>query len=269
MAACATTQAPEPEKPSSPRLGDAGAEAGPADGPRKRAPAAPLARTDSAAARARLPGSDAAADEPLYRVGDRRITKSDLGDFVLRYFPEKAADALTQLVDEALVAAEAEREGIAVDDALVGERADAYLEERRREVRIQFGPDADLETILEKRLGRDLAGYRRDAERLARTGLLLDRLVRVAQLREDRVRIRVLAPSWPSSPFGPMAPVSPWVPSVPGTPFGPIPPVLPLGPGGPISPCGLIVVDTCRSQSKRPVRFDRSWMLDTSLRWGS
>lgn len=132
------------------------------------------------------------ADEVLLRVGGRDLTKADLGDFVLRFQPERAAEAMDQLVEEAVVDVEARRESVVVPQKLLAERTDAYVDERRRSVRVQFGATADFEAFLASRLGRDLAGFRADAERLVRTTLLRERLVRLDQFREDGVEVRVL-----------------------------------------------------------------------------
>ncbi len=146
----------------------------------------------SAAGGSGLPAPERGADAVLYVVDGRGITNADLGDFILRYFPDRARDALGQLVDEALVTAEAGREGVDVAAGEVRARADAYIEERRRDVRIQYGPDAVLEQLLAERFGRDFESFRRDAERLARVALLRDRLVRLDQIREARVEVRAL-----------------------------------------------------------------------------
>jgi hypothetical protein len=128
----------------------------------------------------------------IWSVDGRPVTTSDLGDFVLRYSPDRAAEALDQLLDEAVIHLEAAREGVAVTDAVVAGRTDAWIEARRREARVQFGASTDFEKLLRDRYGRDLASYRADAERIVRAACLRDRLVRLDQLREDGVEVRVL-----------------------------------------------------------------------------
>jgi len=192
LAGCGGSGAAHVATPPSPTLADSSDAAVEPEARAGATPLPPLARWDTSLAKPALPRTGDSRDEVLYRVGTREITKADLGDFVVRYLPDKAGDALTQLVDQALVLAEAEREGVGVSDEAVRERAAAYLDERRREMRIQYGPDADLERILQERLGRDLDTYRADAARLARVALLMDRLVRLAQLREDGVLLRIV-----------------------------------------------------------------------------
>lgn len=128
----------------------------------------------------------------LRRVDGRALTKSDLGDFVLRYVPDRAADAMARLVEEAVVDAEARREGVTVPPELLRARTDAYVEDRRKDARVQYGATVDFEKLLLERYGRGLEGFRADAERLVRVELLCDRLVRLDQFREDGVEVRVL-----------------------------------------------------------------------------
>jgi len=157
-------------------------------------PASPF----SAPARAELlPVPDPPSARPgtvseIWSVDGRAVTTSDLGDFVLRYSPDRAAEALDQLLDEAVIHLEAAREGIMVEGAVVASRTDAWIDARRREARVQFGASTDFEKLLADRYGRDLASYRADAERIVRAACLRDRLVRLDQLREDGVEVRVI-----------------------------------------------------------------------------
>jgi hypothetical protein len=125
-------------------------------------------------------------------VDGRELTTADLGDFVVRFLPDSAAAALDQLRDEAVVLAEAARESVTVPDADIARGVDAYVEEKRRSARVQFGSSVDFEKLLRERWGRDLAQFRADAARPVRAALLRDRLVRLDQLREDGVEVRVL-----------------------------------------------------------------------------
>lgn len=183
-AACASAEALEPSPPPSPL------EARPRDDVSHSgtlpAPEVPLA------ADAAVPLPVPAADAVLFRVDGRELTTADLGDFVLRFLPDSAAAALDQLRDEAVVLGEAARESVTVPDADVARGVDAYVEEKRRSARVQFGASTDFEKLLRERWGRDLAQFRADAARPVRTALLRDRLVRLDQLREDGVEVRVL-----------------------------------------------------------------------------
>ena len=184
------------ERPPAPRIGEPGEGPDPLDEaprrtPRNNVPAPPVAVAIEATAASGLP-SPAGSDATLYVIGERALTAADLGDFILRYFPDRAREPLGQLVDAALVDHEATREQVNVSDAQVRERAEVYIAERRREVRIQYGEETTLEQLLERSFGRTLDEFRRDAERLARVGLVRDRLVRLEQRRLDRVDVRAL-----------------------------------------------------------------------------
>lgn len=128
----------------------------------------------------------------ICRVDGRPVTTAALGDFVLRYMPDRAADAVDRIVDAEVVRAEAAREAVTVSDEAVRVRVDAYVEERRRDARVQYGASTDFETLLRDRWGRDLASFRADSERAVRLLLVRDRLVRLDQFREDGVEVRVL-----------------------------------------------------------------------------
>ena len=183
-------------RPPVPRLDDDGSGRDPLDERlperiRVRAPLPPIADPGRLPAETGLP-SPSDEGRTLYVVGGRPITEAALADFILRYFPDRARDPLGQLVDEALVGLEAERHGVDVAPALVRARANEHIEARRKKVRIEFGADASLEEMLASSFGRSIAEFERDARRLARVALLRDRLVRLDQIRVDRVEVRAL-----------------------------------------------------------------------------
>jgi hypothetical protein len=191
LAACRAAPLPEPEPPPRPFATDT-LEA------RHQAPEVALrgvplppvaAASRPVAGPLALPSGD---EEALFRVGGRPVTRADLGDQLLRYHPEDAARALAQVVDQAVVLAEAQREGVTVDDDAVRAHAESFLAERRREARVQHGALSDPDRLLEERYGRSLDTLRGDLARLARATLLRDRLVRLDQLRRPGVEVRVL-----------------------------------------------------------------------------
>jgi parvulin-like peptidyl-prolyl isomerase len=138
---------------------------------------------------ARLPlvPRDGAGDLAVARVGDAEIRRSDLGDFTIRYFRDQASEALTHLVDERIIAAEAQSNGITVPDSLIDSEVEAEIKERENTVRVQYGADVSLERFLRDRYGVTLEGHRRDLVRLVRTRLLRDRVIRYQQMGQVRV----------------------------------------------------------------------------------
>ena len=140
---------------------------------------------------ARLPlvPRDGAGDLVVARVGDAVIKRSDVGDFTIRYFRDQASEALTHLVDERIIEAEAGALGITVPDSEIRTEVEAEVRERENTVRVQYGADVSLERFLRDRYGVTLDGHRRDLSRLVRTRLLRDRVVRYAQLGQERVMV--------------------------------------------------------------------------------
>lgn len=138
---------------------------------------------------ARLPlmPRDGAGDLVVARVGDAEIRRSDVGDFMIRYFRDQASEALTHLVDERIIAAEAAHNGITVSDGEIRVEVDAEVRERENTVRVQYGADVSLERFLRDRYGVTMDGHRRDLTRLVRTRLLRDRVIRFQQFGQERV----------------------------------------------------------------------------------
>lgn len=149
---------------------------------------------------ARSPGSDpgplpvvprqGAGDLAVVRVGDAEIRRSDLGDFVMRYFRDEAGEALTHLTDERILLAEAAQHGIEIAPSLVSASVDRELRERESTIKLQFGTDTTLEGFLRDRYGVTLEQHREDLARLVKTGLIRDRVIRFDQMRSDRVEVR-------------------------------------------------------------------------------
>ncbi len=192
LCSCATSHVPPPPAPvlvdQPGRAFDWPAD----DGAARSLPPLPSVTAAAPARAGGLPSPGNGADDTLYVIGGRSIGESDLGRFMLRYFPDHAREALIQLVDVVLVEAEAARLGVTADERLVREKTSAYVEERARQTREQYGEDARLSDLLEEKYGRDLARFTRDAERLARVAVLRDVLVRYDQAATPRATLRVL-----------------------------------------------------------------------------
>jgi parvulin-like peptidyl-prolyl isomerase len=129
-------------------------------------------------------------DRVVAVVGTEEIRESDIGEFVIRYFRDRANEALTQLIDSILIEREARAFGISVDDAAIAAAVDRELAEQERRVRTRLGADVSYERYLLDRYGVGLDEHRRDLTVLVRTRMLRDRVIRYRQLREERVRAR-------------------------------------------------------------------------------
>jgi parvulin-like peptidyl-prolyl isomerase len=126
----------------------------------------------------------------VVRVGGAGIRRSDVGDFVLRYFRDQANEAVTQLVDETILAAEAKANGIVVREEIARRRVDEEAKAFEEKVRVQYGSGTSVEQYLRERYGLTPEEHRRDLARLVRVQVLRDRVIRFTALREERAEIR-------------------------------------------------------------------------------
>jgi len=153
-------------------------------------PAPPPAPGPGGPARVPADAARGTPDDVVARVGGGEIRLSDVGDFAIRYFRDQANEALTQLVDERILAAEASRLGVTVSSGLVERETEAELERREGRLRERLGPDVELEEFLSRRYGVTLERHRADVARLVRTRLLRDRVIRLHRMRMERVVAR-------------------------------------------------------------------------------
>jgi hypothetical protein len=129
-------------------------------------------------------------DLALARVGGEEIRRSDLGEFVVRYFREQATEGLTHLIDERMIEAEARALGVVVPPTRIEEEVAAELARREERIRVEYGPAVSLSEYLAERYGTTPEGHRRDLGRLVRIRMLRDRVVRYRQLLEERIELR-------------------------------------------------------------------------------
>jgi len=123
-------------------------------------------------------------------VLSREIRESDIGEFVIRYFRDRANEALTHLIDTIMLEKEAKVLGIHVPPDLLRQRVEEQLAARQRTIHEQFGPEVSLADYLRDRYGITLAEHRQDLGELIMTRMLRDRVIRFSGPREERVRVR-------------------------------------------------------------------------------
>ena len=132
------------------------------------------------------------ADPVLAEVDGRPIRAGEVARFLFRFDPERALDALNQILDARILEEEAVARSLTLPPGEIEARTEARLRTQERELRIQYGPDLGLERYLGDRFGISMEVYREDVAALVRLQALRDRLVRLQALEEDRIRIRVL-----------------------------------------------------------------------------
>ncbi len=132
-------------------------------------------------------------DDVVAEVGGETIRKSDVYDYFYLFEQPGLLRALQQLVDERLVRREAEHWEVRLDEVLLARAVDKQLAELETRVRVETGGRMTVESYLEEIRNLTVVEYRSYTRRVLGTELLLDRLVRFEQLREDRARARILA----------------------------------------------------------------------------
>jgi hypothetical protein len=137
-------------------------------------------------------GEDAAA-APVAAVGEAKITKGDLADFFYARFREQWFEAVDEMVDERVLAAERDRWGLAVPDAALDAAVEAEARAREEALKARFGDGADLAASVRERYGSTVEAWKRDVlrPRLA-THLLLERAVRLSRRTRDQVSARAI-----------------------------------------------------------------------------
>jgi hypothetical protein len=156
-----------------------------------------LAAVGCAARPAVASGSGGPRDDPpapVAAVGDARISKADLADFQFVRYRERWAEAVDELVDERIVAAEAARLAIVVPPSALDAAVDAEVAARREQLRARFGDAADLAASVKDYYGFDVETWRRTvlAPRLV-VHLALSRVVRLSARMREHVLARVIA----------------------------------------------------------------------------
>ncbi|MHC4821286.1 MAG: peptidylprolyl isomerase [Planctomycetota bacterium] len=138
-------------------------------------------------------GSIPAGENPVVaEVDGRPVTAADVARFLFQFAPERALDGLNQLVDGHVLEADAKAAGVTLPAGEVEARVSRELDDRETDLRVQFGPTMTLERYVTERFGVTVEAYRRQVAQLVRLQALRDRLVRLEQMKEDRIRIRVL-----------------------------------------------------------------------------
>ncbi|MCA8956314.1 MAG: peptidylprolyl isomerase [Planctomycetes bacterium] len=132
----------------------------------------------------------AAADAEVVKIEGVSVRKSHLYDRLVEEHPKGTRAEIDHLVFDILLAKQAERYGIRVDqkriDALVGDE-EARLTKR---VEKDWG---SVDAYLQAQFGVDLETHRRLARRRLARRMYRYYVVRYLALREDRVQVRVLA----------------------------------------------------------------------------
>jgi len=138
-------------------------------------------------------GPSAAPPAPVAAVGEERLTKGDLADFVWERFREQWWQAVDEMIDERLVTAEARRLSVAVPPSALDAAVEAEAKARGEQLRARFGDGMDLASAVQAYYGVDVDTWRKTIlrPRLA-NHLALERVVRLSARTREQVVARVI-----------------------------------------------------------------------------
>ncbi|MBK8100249.1 MAG: peptidylprolyl isomerase [Planctomycetes bacterium] len=134
----------------------------------------------------------AAADDEVARVGDLVLRRSHAFARLMTADPKLALETVDLLVFDALVARHAEQFGIRVETATVIARAEQQEQELLRQLRADFGADADFAAWVWRIFGMRLADWRAVEQIRTAQRLYQGYTLRYLALREDRVVVRYI-----------------------------------------------------------------------------
>lgn len=187
LAACASSTPPPPAP-----LPSAGSAPGAVSDTRPTLDLAgsPLPPAADAEPRGVLPAGD---DPVIAEVDGLTLRASEVARYLFRYDPGRALEVLNQMLDERILEADAAAAGVSLPAGEVEALVAVEVRRREDEMRVQFGPGVTFEEYLRERFGFTVESYRKDVSALFRIRALRDRLVRFDAMKEERVRVRLLA----------------------------------------------------------------------------
>jgi len=144
----------------------------------------------AAPARAAAPTAPAGDARPVAWVGERAVTERDLLETILFFYRREYHDALNQAVNDVVVEEETKRLGVTVDQREVTRRAEDEIARLEGELLVQFGGEVKLETFVRDNFRLSVEEYRAKILRVVRGRLLIGRLVRYEEMRQERLELR-------------------------------------------------------------------------------
>jgi parvulin-like peptidyl-prolyl isomerase len=123
-------------------------------------------------------------------VGERAVTEGELLRTLLFFYRREYLDALNQAVNDVVVEEETRRLGVDVDPRDVSRRAEDEVSRLEGQVLVQFGGEVKLEEFVRDTFRQSLEEYRAHVLRVVRSRLLMGRLVRFEQMRQERFELR-------------------------------------------------------------------------------
>ena len=132
-------------------------------------------------------------DAVVARVGAEELTKSQVFDYMRSAYPERVQAAITVMLTNRIVGAEAARHGIAVNGEEIDRWYARHETELVRRAQIEYGQGTTLEQYLARSGGQTPAQYRAAASDRERATRILQRLIRFQEMTEERVELRLIS----------------------------------------------------------------------------
>ncbi len=134
-----------------------------------------------------------ADDRVIAQVGDEKLRKSQVFDAMVQTHPEQVRATIAVLLGNRVLAAECEKHDIRIDSREI----EAWFANHRnlmvQKAVADYGKGTTFQTWVRLRFGQSLTDYERIARNRERAKRLLGRLIRLHELREDRVQLRIIS----------------------------------------------------------------------------
>jgi hypothetical protein len=135
---------------------------------------------------------DRGDDAVVVVVGDVELRRSDVFRVLDLSAPARSAEVIREMVLSTAALLEAEREGIDVPADLLEQEVSNAIAQQKASFALEVDETLPLEDYLEQRHGLSPEDYRAEVRRMVLSSLLLERAVRLEQLREARDEVAIM-----------------------------------------------------------------------------
>lgn len=154
--------------------------------------AAPLAAQETRVTAADLAPLSRNDDEVMRTVGDVELRASDVFRILDLAAPSISADVMREMVLTTVARLEAQRERIDVPVSELEEGIEQAMAEQTARFAVEVEAAISLEEFLEAQHGLTPQAYRKEVRRMVLASLLLERVVRLHQLRLPRDELQIM-----------------------------------------------------------------------------
>ncbi|HTE05965.1 MAG TPA: peptidylprolyl isomerase, partial [Planctomycetota bacterium] len=131
-------------------------------------------------------------DAAIAKVGDVELRRSDAFRILDLAAPARSAEVIRQMVLTTGAQLDAAREGIDVPSALLERDIDAAISEQKASFALEVDEHLPLEDYLRQRHGLSPEAYHKEVRRMVLASMLLERAVRLDELRADHDELELI-----------------------------------------------------------------------------